>query len=111
LRSRISIIPQDPVLFTGIIILLLILTFLRTFALKLMCLNAGRVLHNKMFRHVIRCPIAFFDTNPIGRILNHFTRDILIMDTDIVQDVPDFLIVNEFVYKIRYMIMILFYSV
>ncbi|CAF0789068.1 unnamed protein product [Adineta steineri] len=77
--------------YCGIIILLLILTFLRTFALELMCLNAGRVLHNKMFRRVIRCPIAFFDTNPIGRILNHFTRDILIMDTDIVMDVPDFL--------------------
>ncbi|CAF4026024.1 unnamed protein product [Adineta steineri] len=77
--------------YCGIVILLLILTFLRTFALELMCLNAGRVLHNKMFRRVIRCPIAFFDTNPIGRILNHFTRDILIMDTDIVLDVPDFL--------------------
>ncbi|CAF0930502.1 unnamed protein product [Adineta steineri] len=74
-----------------IVMLLLILTFLRTFALELMCLNAGRVLHNKMFRRVIRCPIAFFDTNPIGRIINHFTRDVLIMDTDIVLDVPDFL--------------------
>ncbi|UJR21510.1 hypothetical protein I4U23_024596 [Adineta vaga] len=78
-------------MFCGIIVILLILTFLSTFGLKAMCLNAGRILHNKMFQRMIRCPISFFDMNPIGRILNRFTRDVVIMDTDIVLDFPDFL--------------------
>ncbi|CAF0910972.1 unnamed protein product [Rotaria sordida] len=78
-------------IYCGITILLLLLTFLCTFTLKLMCLNAGRVLHNKMFQRIIRCPILFFDMNPIGRILNHFTRDVAMMDTDLSRDVPLFL--------------------
>ena len=61
----------------------LCLTFLRLVAGKSMCLNAGRVLHNKylswrvnlpiflllirMFRRLIRCPISFFDLNPLGK--------------------------------------------
>ena len=38
---------NDLRLIIGIVILLLFLTFLRVFILKIMCLNAGRVLHNK----------------------------------------------------------------
>ncbi|CAF0825031.1 unnamed protein product [Rotaria sp. Silwood1] len=70
--------------------ILLFLTFLRTIAAKLMCLNAGRILHNKMFQRIIRCPIYFFDTNPVGRILNRFTNDVNIMDERLSESVPEF---------------------
>ena len=32
----------------------------------LICLAAARTLHNKMFRSILRAPILFFDTNPVG---------------------------------------------
>lgn len=33
-----------------------------------------------MFKTIIRCPILFFDTNPVGRILNRFSKDMGQMD-------------------------------
>ena len=28
--------------------------------------SASKHLHNKMFEAIVRCPVAFFDTNPVG---------------------------------------------
>lgn len=36
------------------------------------CLSASRNLHNKMFKAVLRAPILFFDTNPIGKCTLHY---------------------------------------
>ncbi|KAF9540248.1 hypothetical protein EC957_004450 [Mortierella hygrophila] len=41
-------------------------------------LHANRILHRKALDRVIHSPIRFFDTTPLGRIINRFTRD---MDT------------------------------
>ncbi|XP_074155461.1 LOW QUALITY PROTEIN: ATP-binding cassette sub-family C member 4 [Sminthopsis crassicaudata] len=38
--------------------------------------NASQNLHNKMFESILKAPILFFDRNPIGRILNRFSKDI-----------------------------------
>ncbi|XP_043928932.1 ATP-binding cassette sub-family C member 4 isoform X2 [Protopterus annectens] len=38
--------------------------------------NASQVLHNKMFLSLLHAPVLFFDKNPIGRILNRFSKDI-----------------------------------
>ncbi|CAF1547050.1 unnamed protein product [Rotaria magnacalcarata] len=66
-----------------IVLILVIFTLLRGILSEFMFLNAGRILHNKMFRRLIRCPIAFFDTNPVGRILNRFTKDVATMDDEL----------------------------
>lgn len=34
--------------------------------IAILLVRASSVLHNKMFSHVLRAPIYFFDTNPIG---------------------------------------------
>ncbi|XP_030838402.1 multidrug resistance-associated protein 5 [Strongylocentrotus purpuratus] len=39
-------------------------------------LKASSTLHNNLFRAVIRSPVSFFDTTPIGRVLNRFSKDI-----------------------------------
>uniref|UniRef100_A0A4W3I4P9 Multidrug resistance-associated protein 4 n=1 Tax=Callorhinchus milii TaxID=7868 RepID=A0A4W3I4P9_CALMI len=38
--------------------------------------NSSQELHNRMFNSIIRAPVLFFDQNPIGRILNRFSKDI-----------------------------------
>lgn len=43
-------------------------------------LNASKHLHNSMMSAVLKAPVLFFDTNPVGRIINRFSRDIGIMD-------------------------------
>ncbi|XP_032237842.2 ATP-binding cassette sub-family C member 4 isoform X2 [Nematostella vectensis] len=57
-----------------------LLTVTRTFMFLFITLNSSRNLHNKMAATVLRAPVLFFDTNPTGRILNRFSRDIGVMD-------------------------------
>lgn len=42
--------------------------------------NSTNRLHDSMLSAVLKAPVLFFDTNPVGRILNRFSRDIGIMD-------------------------------
>ncbi|XP_027412882.1 multidrug resistance-associated protein 4-like [Bos indicus x Bos taurus] len=42
--------------------------------------NSSQTLHNKMLESIFRAPMLFFDRNPIGRILNRFSKDIGHMD-------------------------------
>jgi len=58
----------------------LILSIMRAAAFFNAAINSSKHLHNSMLSAVLRAPILFFDTNPIGRILNRFSRDIGIMD-------------------------------
>jgi ATP-binding cassette subfamily C (CFTR/MRP) protein 4 len=52
---------------------LVFLNFLRGALLYFICINASRVLHNRLFSSVLRVPILFFDNNPSGKLLlyNH----------------------------------------
>ncbi|CAG9860399.1 unnamed protein product [Phyllotreta striolata] len=53
---------------------------LRSFLYYIICMKASKVLHNKMFTNVLRAPMRFFDTNPSGRILSRFSKDMGAMD-------------------------------
>ncbi|XP_038066967.1 ATP-binding cassette sub-family C member 8-like [Patiria miniata] len=43
-------------------------------------LLASRRLHNQMLKTVMHAPMRFFDTTPIGRIMNRFSSDVKIID-------------------------------
>ena len=43
--------------------------------------RASFSLHASMLIAVLRAPLSFFDTTPIGRIMNRFSRDIDTVDT------------------------------
>lgn len=47
----------------------------------------------KVLKSVLNAPIAFFDSNPIGRILNRFSRDIDVLDNSIPDSISTFLTV------------------
>ncbi|KAF9428730.1 hypothetical protein BGZ94_001265, partial [Podila epigama] len=46
-------------------------------------LAASRALHQQLLRKVTRAKVRFFDTTPIGRIVNRFSSDISTIDDDV----------------------------
>ncbi|KAI9315926.1 multi drug resistance-associated protein MRP [Dichotomocladium elegans] len=53
-----------------------IFTVLQTLTLWVLCaIRSAKVLHSKMLDTVVHSPMSFFDTTPLGRILNRFSKD------------------------------------
>ncbi len=44
------------------------------------CYLATKALHSKMLDSVMSTSIRFFDLNPIGRVINRFSKDVGIID-------------------------------
>ncbi|XP_058839979.1 ATP-binding cassette sub-family C member 4-like [Topomyia yanbarensis] len=55
----------------------------RTFSFYYGCLRISKRLHDRMFRGLTRATMHFFNTNPSGRILNRFSKDIGAIDTSL----------------------------
>lgn len=65
----------------GILIVLVgLVCFLRAYMFFNICMRASEVLHNKMFASILGATMRFFDTNPSGRILNRFSKDMGAID-------------------------------
>ncbi|XP_064490246.1 multidrug resistance-associated protein 1-like [Ornithodoros turicata] len=45
-------------------------------SLNLAALRGSKILHNNMLQRVLKAPMSFFDTTPMGRILNRFSKDV-----------------------------------
>ncbi|ODQ80199.1 hypothetical protein BABINDRAFT_161174 [Babjeviella inositovora NRRL Y-12698] len=57
------------------------LTLSQTVILWIFCsIQGSKYLHNGMVDSVLRAPMSFFETTPIGRILNRFSNDIYKVD-------------------------------
>ncbi|XP_051815787.1 canalicular multispecific organic anion transporter 1 isoform X2 [Acanthochromis polyacanthus] len=64
-----------------------IFVFLGTLILANASVAASRVLHSGLLRNMLRVPMVFFDTTPIGRVVNRFAKDIFTIDETIPQTV------------------------
>ncbi|KAI4458499.1 atp-binding cassette sub-family c [Holotrichia oblita] len=67
-------------IYTGLIIGCIIFVTIRSIIYYKVCMNASQNLHDKMFSSLLQAPMRFFDTNPSGRVLNRFSRDMGAMD-------------------------------
>ena len=54
-------------------------------------LNAASVLHGTMLTRILRSPMAFFDTTPLGRILNRFSK---VCTSSFLFPVPEYLLID-----------------
>nr|XP_043620654.1 ABC transporter C family member 2-like [Erigeron canadensis] len=54
-------------------------------------LFAARKLHNAMLNSILRAPMVFFHTNPLGRIINRFSKDLGDIDRNVAPFVNMFL--------------------
>ncbi|CAG2247906.1 ABCC1 [Mytilus edulis] len=55
-------------------------------------MNASRKLHKNLLRNILRSPMTFFDTTPVGRIVNRFSNDVARIDNEIIYQFKDCII-------------------
>ena len=59
------------------------MTLANSFWLITSSLYAAKILHNAMLNSILRAPMVFFHTNPIGRIINRFAKDLGDIDRNV----------------------------
>lgn len=64
-------------------------SFFCDLAPQLGCWLAARQMHIVMLRAVMRAPLTFFDTTPIGRIISRFAKDVDVLDTSLPPQISD----------------------
>lgn len=65
----------DIYIFTGIIVFTVAIALSRSFLFFSVAMKASTNLHNSMFKGITHASMHFFHTNPTGRILNRFSKD------------------------------------
>ncbi|XP_022253201.1 multidrug resistance-associated protein 1-like [Limulus polyphemus] len=68
-----------------------VFVLLGTFALSFGSMKASNLLHKEILHHILRSPMCFFDTTPIGRIMNRFSKDIDVLDTTVPTNLRSFM--------------------
>lgn len=63
-------------LYSVLVVALFILAFVRSTLVFVLCLRCSVKLHDSIFSRILRAPMLFFENNPLGRILNRFTKDL-----------------------------------
>lgn len=77
----------------GLGCLVIFLSIFRAFVSFEITIKASRHLHDAMTQAVLRSKIEFFDTNPLGRVLNRFSADVGSNDDLLPQTLFDFLVI------------------
>ncbi|XP_043284648.1 probable multidrug resistance-associated protein lethal(2)03659 [Venturia canescens] len=62
-------------IYSAVTVIAIILVLMRSVSFFDMCMRASIKLHDRMFRSISRASMYFFNTNPSGRVLNRFARD------------------------------------
>lgn len=65
--------------------------FLSSFSIAIASFFASRSLHVNILNNILRSPMTFFDTTPLGRILNRFSKDMNVIDETIPRSIRTFL--------------------
>jgi ATP-binding cassette subfamily C (CFTR/MRP) protein 1 len=68
-----------------------IFTFLALLSLTSATVEAAKSLHDQSFLSLLMAPISFFDTTPIGRIMNRFSKDQEVIDSQLGESLRQFI--------------------
>lgn len=67
-------------IYGGAVICLFVISLSRTMLFYELAINSSRTFHRMIFNSITKATIRFFDTNPSGRILNRFSKDMGAVD-------------------------------
>ncbi|XP_031147710.1 multidrug resistance-associated protein 4-like isoform X2 [Sander lucioperca] len=77
--------------FGGLTAAVIFFGFFRNIVLFHVLVRSAQTLHNRMFNSILKTPVHFFDVNPIGRVLNRFSKDIGQLDSMLPWTFADFI--------------------
>ncbi|XP_032362004.1 ATP-binding cassette sub-family C member 4 isoform X1 [Etheostoma spectabile] len=77
--------------FGGLTAAVIFFGFIRNIVLFSVLVKSAQSLHNRMFNSILKTPVHFFDVNPIGRVLNRFSKDIGQLDSMLPWTFADFI--------------------
>ncbi|KAL8326520.1 hypothetical protein RB597_003020 [Gaeumannomyces tritici] len=69
--------------YAGLGVVQVVLTFGFMVALSIFGTRASKLMLRRAMARVLRAPMSFFDTTPLGRITNRFSRDVDVMDNNL----------------------------
>ncbi|XP_077300826.1 ATP-binding cassette subfamily C member 4-like [Arctopsyche grandis] len=72
--------------YTFFILLCIVLSITGCILFFMMCMKSSQSLHEVTFHTILRVPMQFYDTNPSGRILNRFSKDLGTIDEMLPKD-------------------------
>ncbi|KAJ8979912.1 hypothetical protein NQ317_005348 [Molorchus minor] len=67
-------------IYGALIIAAIVITLARSLVFFNLAMRSSTNLHSKMFNALLKAPMRFFDTNPSGRVLNRFSKDMGAID-------------------------------
>jgi ATP-binding cassette, subfamily C (CFTR/MRP), member 1 len=86
-----------------------VLLFVFSIMLSISATNASKTMFRQAMTRVLRAPISFFDTTPLGRIINRFSSDVDIMDNNLADSLRMFLITIGYAAAVFVLITAYFY--
>ncbi|XP_011164281.1 probable multidrug resistance-associated protein lethal(2)03659 [Solenopsis invicta] len=81
-------------IYSATILAIILLFQSQTIVYFTVCMWSSVNLHSAMFRSILRATMYFYSTNPAGRILNRFARDINIVDLMLSMCVFDIIVIG-----------------
>ncbi|XP_012538805.1 probable multidrug resistance-associated protein lethal(2)03659 [Monomorium pharaonis] len=89
-------LPRDSMIYiySAMILAIILLWQFQTIVYFTVCMWSSVNLHSAMFRSIIRATMYFYSTNPAGRILNRFARDINIVDLMLSMCIFDIIVIG-----------------
>jgi len=58
----------------------MLFSFVKAIVIFMFVVKGGTNLHNTMVKRVLRAFVLFFDSNPIGRVMTRFSKDLIVID-------------------------------
>ncbi|XP_063223953.1 ATP-binding cassette sub-family C member 4-like isoform X2 [Bacillus rossius redtenbacheri] len=97
------------VVYAVLLALCVVLVAYRSVLTYMFCMRASVRLHDTMFRNILRAKMRFFDTNPSGRILNRFSKDMGAIDELLPRAIGDVSMIFLMMFGILAMVLLVNY--
>lgn len=98
-------------IYAGLTVFQSAMVYLQSLQVKAAAAAASRRMLQRAIYRVLRAPVSFFDTTPLGRITNRFSQDVQVMDTEVADSLRMFLSAGVQVLGVIIMVIVFYYYV